>query len=323
MRVPRSQLLKEATSTGCRPEILEKVIHLLGLLERFQGHPFLKDRIALKGGTALNLFLFDVPRLSVDIDLNYIGAADRDTMLAERLKIEQAIQAVASRDGMTVTRTPTDEHAGGKWLLRYGSSMNDTGTLAVDLNFMYRVPLWPVVRRNSRRLASHQAKGIPILDVHELAAGKLAALFSRRASRDLFDAHGLVCGNELLDWNLLRVGFLVYGAMNRKDWRTIRLEDLTFDRRDFENELPPVLRHLDTSISLDEFAERLRTGCREKLAPLLAFTKRERGFLDRLLDHGEIVPELLTADAALAARIAAHPMLQWKALNVKQHKKKA
>jgi hypothetical protein len=195
--------------------------------------------------------------------------------------------------------------------------------LAPDAVLGYRVPLWPVVRRNSRRLASHQAKGIPILDVHELGAGKLAALFSRRASRDLFDAHGLVCGNESLDWNLLRVGFLVYGAMNRKDWRTIRLEDLTFDRRDFEDELPPVLRHLDTSISLNEFAERLRTGCREKLAPLLAFTKRERGFLDRLLDHGEIVPELLTADAALAARIAAHPMLQWKALNVKQHKKKA
>jgi hypothetical protein len=71
--------------------VLEKVIHLLNLLEGFNSHPFLKGRLALKGGTALNLFLFDVPRLSVDIDLNYIGAADRDTMMAERLKIEQAV----------------------------------------------------------------------------------------------------------------------------------------------------------------------------------------------------------------------------------------
>jgi hypothetical protein len=39
--------------------------------------------MALKGGTALNLFHFDVPRLSVDIDLNYVGAIERDTMLAE------------------------------------------------------------------------------------------------------------------------------------------------------------------------------------------------------------------------------------------------
>jgi hypothetical protein len=37
--------------------------------------------MVLKGGTALNLFVLDVPRLSVDIDLNYIGAADRETML--------------------------------------------------------------------------------------------------------------------------------------------------------------------------------------------------------------------------------------------------
>ncbi len=65
-------------------ETLEKVIRLLGLLNALRSHPFLKGRIALKGGTALNLFVFDVPRLSVDIDLNYIGARDRDTMLAER-----------------------------------------------------------------------------------------------------------------------------------------------------------------------------------------------------------------------------------------------
>ena len=40
--------------------------------------------MALKGGTALNLFRFDDPRLSVDIDLNNIGAVDREGMLADR-----------------------------------------------------------------------------------------------------------------------------------------------------------------------------------------------------------------------------------------------
>ena len=323
MRVSRSQLQKDARATGCRPEILEKVIHIMNLLEGFQAHPFLKDRIALKGGTALNLFVFDVPRLSVDIDLNYVGASDRETMLAERPKIEQAVLAVCSRSGMMVTRAPTDEHAGGKWKLRYTFSINDTGMLAVDLNFMLRVPLWPVQRRDSRQLGPHQARGIPILDVHELAAGKLAALFSRRASRDLFDAHGLVCGHQPLDWNRLRLGFMVYGAMNRKDWRTIRLEDLTFDPNDLENELLPVLRNAGATLSLDELGEELSTGCRDKLAPLLAFTKEEREFLDRLLDHGEIIPELLTADTALAARIASHPMLLWKAKNAQQHRRKA
>ena len=81
-----SDLQREAASTGFRSEALERIIRLLDLLDGLRSHPFLKKRIVLKGGTALNLFLFDVPRLSVDIDLNYIGAADRETTLAEGAK---------------------------------------------------------------------------------------------------------------------------------------------------------------------------------------------------------------------------------------------
>lgn len=82
MRVSREHLMQEATATGFRPEMLEKVIHLLALLDALRQHPFLTNRWVLKGGTALNLFVFDLPRLSIDIDINYIGAADRETMLA-------------------------------------------------------------------------------------------------------------------------------------------------------------------------------------------------------------------------------------------------
>ena len=83
------ELMREAADTGFQKEPLEKVIRLTELLESLRSHPFLKPRIALKGGTALNLFFFDVPRISVDIDLNYIGAADRETMLEERPKVDQ------------------------------------------------------------------------------------------------------------------------------------------------------------------------------------------------------------------------------------------
>jgi hypothetical protein len=135
MKISPEKLAAEAEATGFRPDVLEKVAHLLGLLNALRSHPFLKEKLVLKGGTALNLFIFDVPRLSVDIDLNYVGAEDRDGMLAERPKVEQAVQAVFAREGFTVRRMP-EEHAGGKWSLRYGNGPSRGGNLEVDLNWL-------------------------------------------------------------------------------------------------------------------------------------------------------------------------------------------
>ena len=122
MKISREKLLQESEATGFRPEIIEKVFHLLHLLESLCSHPFLKGRIALKGGTALNLFIFDLPRLSVDIDLNYIGSPHVEVMFKERPKIEEALRAVCNREGFAVRRFPV-EHAGGKWFLRYESAI--------------------------------------------------------------------------------------------------------------------------------------------------------------------------------------------------------
>ncbi|MHB8911047.1 MAG: nucleotidyl transferase AbiEii/AbiGii toxin family protein [Syntrophales bacterium] len=123
---------REAAATGFGVEPLEKVFRLMALLDALNSHPFLKPRIALKGGTALNLFHFEVPRLSVDIDLNYIGSAAREAMLGERPKVEQAVQAVCSREGLAIKRMPPD-HAGGKWRLTYVASKGGSGSLELDL----------------------------------------------------------------------------------------------------------------------------------------------------------------------------------------------
>ena len=145
------ELQRLAAAMGFRSESLEKAFRLLSLLEAIKSHPFLRSRMALKGGTALNLFLFDVPRLSVDIDLNYVWTPDRDTMLKERPKVEEAIQAVCSRERLTVRRVP-DEHAGGKWRLSYADASSRPGNLELDVNFMLRAPLWPIAFLYSRAL---------------------------------------------------------------------------------------------------------------------------------------------------------------------------
>ena len=79
-------VLDTAGQTGFRPEIVEKVLRLNGILGRLREHPSSRNLWVLKGGTALNLFHMDVPRLSVDIDLNFVGASDlcRATHLTRR-----------------------------------------------------------------------------------------------------------------------------------------------------------------------------------------------------------------------------------------------
>ena len=71
---------------------------------------------------------------------------------------------------------------------------------------------------------------------------------------------------------------------------------------------------------MEAWAANLVRECREAMRIVLPFSPAEREFLDRILDHGEILPALLTADEELQERIVGHPLLQWKALNVREHK---
>lgn len=314
MKMSKNDLFAEANHAGFRPEILEKVILLLELLEQFVSLPLLKNRIALKGGTALNLFYFDhLPRLSVDIDLNYIGSPHREIMLQERPLIDEAITAICQQNRFEIYRNP-QKHAGGKMVLRYQSVLGHTGNLEIDMNYMYRTPLWAITHKNSYQWP-FSAKNIPILDIHELAAGKLHALFSRSASRDLFDTHRLL-SKCTFDQNRLRTAFVIYMAMSKKNWQTVQISNIEFNIEDLKNRLVPVLRKSDTpltsKIAIKQWAEQLTDECKKLLKIILPFTEAEQAFLKKLQDHGEIDPTLICSDTKLSEKISSHPALHWK-----------
>ena len=75
-----SRVEQVARESGFRADAVEKVLRLCGILVRLSGHPTTRGMWRLKGGTALNLLHLDVPRMSVDIDLNFTGAVDRDVV---------------------------------------------------------------------------------------------------------------------------------------------------------------------------------------------------------------------------------------------------
>lgn len=120
----REYLQQSATETGFRPDTLERVLRLERLLGQVRRHPFLRDRLALKEGTALNLFFGGpVPRLSVDLDFNYVRPVERAEMLREKPEVERAVATIAEGDRYRL-QWGREEHAGrtlylgSPWYLR-------------------------------------------------------------------------------------------------------------------------------------------------------------------------------------------------------------
>lgn len=325
MRFSKSELLSLAKSLGYRPEILEKVILLISLLNKFFEDDFLKDKFVLKGGTALNLFFLNLPRLSVDIDLNYIGSTDREQMLKDKEQIRRRVSTVCSKLDIQVDRDPSDEHSGGKFLLSCDGTLNQRSNLELDINFILRTPLFSPVAKNSIKVENHFSAAIPTLDIHEIIAGKLAALFTRTAARDLYDVHQIFCQNNLnLDYEKLRLAFIVYGAMSRTNWLDISLEKISFEPQELHDNLLPVLSLEETQgvKDLEKWAHDLQIACKQALQFLFPFNTQEIEFLNLLNHHGEINAALLSTDLHMLSLIQSHPAIEWKAFNVKRIKNK-
>lgn len=313
LKISDFELRQEAKARGYRPEMLEKVYHLLELLEEFMAVPYLSDRLALKGGTAINLFCTDqFPRLSVDLDFNYIGSADREIMQQEKPELETILLDICKRRQYELHRNPRS-HAGGKTVLVYKSLMGTKGRLEIDLNYVYRMPLWNTEWRSSP--VWPKATNVKVLDIHELAAGKLNALLEREVSRDLFDSHQLLT-KWPLDVEKLRLAFTVYAGMRKQGWEQISIEHVKFSVKDIRDKLIPVLKSSEAPDmrfpATQAWATKLLDECKIALSAVLPFRQNEMEFLQQLQSHGEIRADLLSDDRDFCERVNQHPLLHWR-----------
>ena len=311
-----------AAETGFRPEVVEKVLRLHGILDRLDRHEITRGAWLLKGGTALNLLHMDVPRLSVDIDVNYVGSQDVEGMRQARPEFERTLTACCEREGCAVRRSPS-EHAGGKFRLRYPSVLGGSQNLEVDVSYVARVPLWGGVR-SAVRFPPGSDLQVPTLTIEELAAGKFTALVQRSAMRDAFDAAGLIeMIPDLLQRPPFRIAFVCFVAASRSDARKLRPPRPLLPGLALERDLEPLLRRGSRGESPGQ--SDLATWIEERLSPvvepLLSWSAGERRFLDHLLDDGEIDAAALHDDPDVQERIRNQPMLVWKAKHVREHRR--
>jgi hypothetical protein len=147
---------------------------------------FAGDIFAMKGGTAINLFLQDMPRLSVDIDVVYLPwQTPRDDALRS---INEELAAIAERlKPLDVqTRLIRSKDSGDTKLI----VENDISQVKVEVNVVFRGTVLPAERRPLSARTSDLFGvefEVPILAPDELYAGKLVAALDRQHPRDLFD----------------------------------------------------------------------------------------------------------------------------------------
>src|SRR5512132_2696987 len=99
------------------------------------------------------------------------------------------------------------------------------------------------------------------------------------------------------------------------------VEAIKGDPRELRQQLAISLpRHLFSGKGVDEWIRETVVLCRDRLAFLFDLTVNERGFLDGVLDRGEINADLLDVEPEIRDRIGAMPMLAWKCRHVRKHR---
>lgn len=297
--------------TGFRPDTLEKVLRLERLLTGIRRHPFLGERLVLKGGTALNLFFEGpVPRLSVDLDLNYVRAVEREEMLREKPEVERALRLLAEGDRYRL-QWGRDEHAGRKMYLRYRNGLGSDDHIELDVNFLHRVPLVPPVERDGWTPDLDFPCRAVLAGTEEILAGKILALLDRGAPRDLYDVASMAGGRFAYDADLFRSLFVALsGVLDRAVTAYAVPHRPTLSQAELQEQVTPVLRRGERP---DQAA--LTASITPLVSSLVTLSEAEREYVEQI-QWGEFHPELVVKNRPeLLEQVRRHPGLLWKAEN--------
>jgi predicted nucleotidyltransferase component of viral defense system len=316
MSVSLEYLQRCSAQTGYTVLALEKVVRLGEMAGDVARHPFLGSVLALKGGTGLNLCFGPPKRLSVDLDYNYIGHADREEMLADRPRVEQAVTELARRIEYRVQRS-SDAFAGRKIYLTYRSVLGPEERIELDLNFLFRVPISGTEQGELWQPGEMDRPEVRTVSLLEIVVGKLLAMLDRGAARDVWDLANLPAqANAVKRLPSFRTWFVALASILNHPLPTYtrsRLEALITDRAVAE-QLVPMLT-VDVSPRADDLVKRAWAV----LSDFMTLRPNEAAYIASI-ERGELRSELLFPDDLEAAqRIARHPAILWKITNVRAH----
>lgn len=289
---------------------LEKVLRLVDVLQYIAQNDKLSDCLVLKGGTAINLTVFEMPRLSVDIDLDFHRDCTLDGMLQHRAVINAEILAYMSSQGYSLSPSTKNPHSLDSWVFFYHNSAGNRDNIKIEINYSMRQHIF-IPQKREIRVSFLSNINIMTLHPMELFGSKIKALIERHTCRDLYDVYKLLHSDLILtvDISLLRkivVFYLAVGGNKKlsKEYDLSSIKQIKFSQ--IRATLLPMLRKGESfdfetaKVEVIEFLERL-----------LSFTDTETAFIDYFVAK-QYRPELLFNDDVIIANIQNHPMAHWK-----------
>ena len=306
----KQELSLKATELGFIRDTLEKVYRLVEILKFINSYPLLNDNLALKGGTAINLIALRLPRLSVDIDLDFTNNVARDEMFEIRSHITEALGKYMVANGYEQSPKSKTPHSLDSYVFNYTNSAGVKDNVKIEINYSLRAHILLCKNSESKMPEIFDKITIRTLDPIEIFASKIIALLTRAAPRDLFDLNNMIIfklfgQDELL---LLKKCVVFYAAIATEitplQFTFEKINDIT----DYEihTQLRPVISRADRFILQDAKIRAIKF-----LTALLILDEQEDQFL---LDFStkQYQPEFLFDDPEILNRIKEHPMALWK-----------
>ena len=264
---------------------------------------------ALKGDTAINFFVRELPRLSVDIDLAYIPVSNRDDALTDISRALKNISLKVKRifSGCQVSLIKLKD---SDFLRKIIISANDV-TVKIEPNLIMRGTVYdPEVMELSQNAQNsfEMSVSVKALSFSELYASKICATLDRQHPRDLFDMHMLL-KNEGIDKRMHKA-FIVYLICHSRPIVELLNPNFLDIKPIFENDFVGMTT---VNISLEDLLDTRKTlvsSIRESL------TNEERKFLISV-KKGKPEWNLLGLTG-----IEDLPAVKWKLMNIKKMDKK-
>ena len=307
MEFSRQYLTRLAQESNFIKDTLEKVLRLSEILKFLNSDIVFKDKLALKGGTAINLTAVDLPRLSVDIDLDFTVNVSKDELPEIKEKFKKHLTDYMWQEGYSLADS-RDHFALTSFLFNYINNAGNRDNIKVEINFLDRCHVLPLEKKKILTKGIVEDFEILTLNTIELYASKINALLSRATPRDLYDVNAMIENNVITDTELLRKCLVFYNAIGgdydiqELDYKNVE----RLDYRKYKTQLKPVISK-DDKFDIEKAKEKVLAYVND----LLVLTDGEKEFLSKLQEK-VYAPELLFDNKEIIANVKNHPAALWR-----------